>query len=89
MGQLRPMLEEINPEVRLRLVGVTVPGGMEHVGLRARTLLHKTGNRRVITDCSYTFDTVKKTVLLTEVTNRAPALTPLVFECYGTKPQAD
>ena len=41
MRQWRPRLEEVHREVRQ--FGVAVPGGVEHVGLRARTL-HETGN---------------------------------------------
>ena len=41
MRQWRPRLEEINRDVRQ--FGVAIPGGVEHVGLNARTL-HETGN---------------------------------------------
>ena len=41
MRQWRPWLEEVNREVRQ--LGVAVPGGVEHVGLRARTP-HEIGN---------------------------------------------
>ncbi|CAN0563139.1 unnamed protein product, partial [Laminaria digitata] len=41
MRQWRPRMEEVNRE--LRQYGVAVPGGVEHMGLRARTL-HETGN---------------------------------------------
>ena len=56
MRQWRPRLEEVNREVRQ--FGITVPGGVEHVGLRARTL-HETGNWLVINDCSNDLNTVK------------------------------
>ncbi|CAN0389470.1 unnamed protein product, partial [Laminaria digitata] len=85
-GALRqwwPRLEEVNREVSQ--FGVTVPGGVEHVGLRARTL-HETGNWLVLTDCSNAFDTVKRTAVLEEVANCVPALTPFVSKCYGTRP---
>ena len=49
LRQWRPRLEEVNREVRQ--FGVAVPGGVEHVGLRARTL-HETGNWLVLTYCS-------------------------------------
>ncbi|CAN0492541.1 unnamed protein product, partial [Laminaria digitata] len=65
--------------------GVAVPGGVEHVGLRARTL-HETGNWLVLADCSNAFNTVKRTAVLEEVANCVPALTPLVSKCYGTRP---
>ncbi|CAN0591994.1 unnamed protein product, partial [Laminaria digitata] len=65
--------------------GVAVPGGVKHVGLRARTL-HETGNWLVLTDCSNAFNTVKRTAVLEEVANCVPALTPLVAKCYGTRP---
>ena len=68
----------------MRQFGVAVPGGVEHVGLRARTL-HETGNCLVITD-SNAFNNVKTTVVLAEVANCVPALTPLVAKCYGTGP---
>ncbi|CAN0554696.1 unnamed protein product, partial [Laminaria digitata] len=65
--------------------GVAVPGGVEHVGLRARTL-HETGNWLVRTDCSNAFNTVKRTAVLKEVANCVPAPKPLVAKCYGTRP---
>ena len=46
MRQWRPRLEEINRDVRQ--FGVAIPGGVEHVGLNARTL-HETGNWLVMT----------------------------------------
>ena len=82
MRQWKPRLE-VNREVRQ--FGVTVPGGEEHVELRARTL-HETGNWLVITDCSNAFNTVKRTASLAEVANRVPAFTPFVAKCYGTRP---
>ncbi|CAN0589342.1 unnamed protein product, partial [Laminaria digitata] len=66
----------------VRQFGVAVPGGLEHVGLRARTL-HETGNWLVLTDCSNAFNTVKRTAVLEEVENWH---TPLVSKCYGTRP---
>ena len=69
----------------MRQFGVTVPGGVEHVGLRAR-MLHETGNCLVRTDCSNAFNTVKRTAVLEEVGNYLPALTPLVAKCYGIRP---
>ena len=68
----------------MRQFGVAVPGGVEHVGLRARKL-HETGNWLVLTDCSNAFNTAKRTVVLAEVAN-LPALTPFVAKCYGTRP---
>ncbi|CAN0497252.1 unnamed protein product [Laminaria digitata] len=64
MRKWRPRLEEVNREVRQ--FGVAVPGGVEHVGLRARTL-HETGNWLVLTDCSNAFNIVKRTAVLEEV----------------------
>ncbi|CAM9931394.1 unnamed protein product, partial [Laminaria digitata] len=69
----------------VRQFGVAVPGGVEHVGLRARTL-HETGNWLVHTDCSNAFNTVKRTAVLEEVANHVPAPKPLVAKCYGTRP---
>ena len=63
MLQWRPRLEEVNREVRQ--FGVAVPGGVEHVGLRARTL-HETGDWLVLTDCSNAFNTVKRKAVLAE-----------------------
>ncbi|CAN0095586.1 unnamed protein product, partial [Laminaria digitata] len=83
MRQWRPRLEEVNQAVRQ--FGVAVPGGVEHVGSRARTL-HETGNWLVLTDSSNAFHTVKRTAVLEEVANCVPALTPLVAKCYGTRP---
>ena len=56
---------------------VAVPGGVGHVGLRAR-MLHETGNWLILTDCSNAFNAVKRTAVLEEVANCVPALTPLV-----------
>ena len=39
-----------------------VPGGREHVGLRARALLHETGNWLLLTSCSNEFNTFIRTV---------------------------
>ena len=59
-------------------------GGVEHVGLRARTL-HETGNWLVLTDCSNAFNTVKRKAVLGEAANCVPALTLFVTKCYGTR----
>ncbi|CAN0187889.1 unnamed protein product, partial [Laminaria digitata] len=74
----------------VRQYAVAVPGGVEHMGLRARTL-HETGNWVVLTDCPNAFNTVKRTAVLEEAANCVPALTPSVAKCYGTRPcsQAD
>ena len=82
MRQWRPRLW-VNGEVKQ--FGVAVPGGVEHLRLRARTL-HETSNWLVITDCSNAFNTVKRTAVLAEVDNCVPALTPVVAKCYGTRP---
>ena len=79
MQQWRPRLE-VNREVRQ--FGVAVPGGVEHVGLRARTL-HETGNWLVLTDCSNAFNTVKRTAVLAG--QLRPALAPLVAKCNDTR----
>ena len=76
-------MEEVNRE--MRQFGVAVPGGVEHVGLRGR-MLHETGNWLVLADCSNSFITVKRTAELEEVANGVLVLTPLVAECYGTRP---
>ena len=76
-------MEEVNREVRQ--FGVTVPGGVEHVDLRARTL-HETGNWLVLTDCSNAFNTVKRKAVLAEAAHCVPALTTFVAKCYGTRP---
>ncbi|CAN0542244.1 unnamed protein product, partial [Laminaria digitata] len=81
MQQWRPRLKEVNRDVRQH--GAAVPGGVEHMGLRARTL-HETGNWLVLTDCP--FNAVKRTAVLKEVANCVPALTPSVAKCYGTRP---
>ena len=83
MRQWRPRLKEVNREVSQ--FEVAVPGGVEHVGLRARTL-RETGNWLVLTDCSNAFNTVKRTAVLAETTNCVPALTPFVAKYYGTRP---
>ncbi|CAN0448122.1 unnamed protein product, partial [Laminaria digitata] len=83
MRQWRSRLEEVLREVRQ--FGVAVPGGVEHVGLRARTL-HETSNWLVLTDCSNAFNAAKRTAVLEEVANCVPALTPLVAKCCGTRP---
>ncbi|CAN0569338.1 unnamed protein product, partial [Laminaria digitata] len=83
MPPWRPRLEEVNREVRQ--YGVAVPGGVEHMGLRARTL-HETGNWLVLTDCPNAFNAVKRTTVLKEVANCVPALTPSVAKCHGTRP---
>ena len=69
----------------MRQFGVAVPVGVEHVGLRARTL-HETGNLPVITDCPNAFNTVTMTVVLAEVVNCASAFMPFVAKCYDTRP---
>ena len=81
--QWRSRLKEVNRQVRQ--FGVAAPGGVEHVGLRAR-MLHETGNWLVITDCSNAFSTVKRMAVLAEVANCVPALTPLAAKCCGTRP---
>ncbi|CAN0441948.1 unnamed protein product, partial [Laminaria digitata] len=63
-GAMRQWLEEVNREVRQ--YGVAVPGGVYHMGLRARTL-HETGNWLVLTDCPNAFNAVKRTAVLQEV----------------------
>ena len=68
----------------MRQFGVAIPGGAEHVSLRARTL-HETGRWLVITDCSNAFNTVRRKAVLAEVVNRVPALMPVVAKCFGTR----
>ena len=55
MRQWWSRLEDIDREVRQ--FGVAVPGGVEHVGLRAKPL-HETGNWLVLADSSNAFNTV-------------------------------
>ncbi|CAN0279508.1 unnamed protein product, partial [Laminaria digitata] len=69
----------------VRQFEVAVPGGVEHVSLRARTL-QEAGNSLVTTDCCKAFNTVKSKEVLAEVTDCVPALTPFVAKCYGTRP---
>ena len=67
-----PRLEEVNREERQ--FEVAVPGRVERVSLRARTL-HQTGNCLVLTDSSHAFNAVRRTAVLEEVVNCVPALT--------------
>ena len=69
----------------MRQFGVAVPGGVEHIRLRARTQ-PETANWLVLTDCCNAFNTVSRTAVLAEVANCMPALTPLVAKCYGSRP---
>ncbi|CAM9791152.1 unnamed protein product, partial [Laminaria digitata] len=64
--------------------GVGVPGGVEQVALRAR-VHHEARNGLILTDCSNAFNTVKRTVVLTEAATCVPALTPFVAKCYGER----
>ena len=48
-------MEEVNRQVKQ--FGAAVPGGVEHVGLKALTL-HDTGNWVAITDCPNACNTV-------------------------------
>ena len=57
-------------------------GGMEQVALRAR-IHHETKNWLILADCSYAFNTVKRTAMLAEASTCVPALTPFVAKCYG------
>lgn len=83
MWQWQSWLEEANREVRQ--LGVAVPGGVEHVGLRARTL-HETSNLLNITDCSNAFITVNATSVFAKAANGMPVLTLVVAKCYDTRP---
>ena len=83
LRQWRPRLEQVNREVSQ--LGIAVSGGVEHVRLRARPL-HETGNWLVLTDVYNAFKTVRRTAVLAEVANCAPALTPPVAKCYGARP---
>ena len=76
-------MEEVNREVRQ--FWVTVPGGVEHVRIRARTL-HETSNWLVLPSCSNTFNTVKRTAVVAEAANYVAALTPFAAKCSGTRP---
>ena len=66
-------------------MGRRVPGGVEHVRVRAM-MLHETGNGLVLTDCFNNFETVQWAAVLEEVATCVPALTTLVHQCYGTRP---
>ena len=83
MRQWRLRLEEVSRDVRHSRVAV--PGGVEHVSLRAR-MLHETGNWLVLTDFSNPFNTVRRTAVLAQVAHCVPAFTPLVPKCYGRRP---
>lgn len=48
--------------------------------------MHETGNCPLTVGCFNACNTVNRMVVLAEVTNRAPALTPLVAKCYGLRP---
>ena len=76
-------MEEVNREVRQ--FGVAVPGGVEHVGLRAK-MPHETGDWLVVTDCFNAFNNGERKDVLAEAANCVPALTPSVAKCYGTRP---
>ena len=52
MRQCRPRLEEVNGEVRQ--FGVAAPGGLEHVGLRARYTRQVTGSLSLTAPTSLT-----------------------------------
>ena len=70
----------------MRQFGAALPGGVEHVGLGARTL-HETGCWVVITDCSNAGNNVKSTAVLVEVANCVLAITPLMpMLYYSTRP---
>ena len=69
----------------MRQFWVTVPGGVEHVRIRARTL-HETSNWLVLPSCSNTFNTVKRTAVVAEAANYVAALTPFAAKCSGTRP---
>ena len=76
-------MEEVNRE--MMQFGVAVPGGVEHVSLRARTV-HETGNWLVLVAWSNALNTVRRTAVLPAVANCVPALTPLVAKFYGARP---
>lgn len=79
-----PRLEGFNREARW--FGVAVPGGVDHVGMRARAL-HDPGNRFVLTDRSNAFNPVNRTAVLEETANCVLALTPFILaNCYGARP---
>ncbi|CAN0490452.1 unnamed protein product, partial [Laminaria digitata] len=69
----------------VRQYGAAVPGGVEHMGLRTRTI-HETGNWLVLTDCPNAFNAVKRTAVLKEVANCVPALTPSVANLLTNRP---
>ena len=78
-------MEEVNREVRQFGGRVAVPGGVEHVSLRAR-ILHEIGNWLVLADCSIAFNAIRRTAVLAEVVNFVPVLIPLAAKCCGTRP---
>ena len=80
MRQWRPRLEDANREARQ--FGVGVRGGVEQVALRAR-VHDEAKNWLILTECSNAFNTVKRTVLLSEAATCVPALTLFVAKCYG------
>ena len=83
MRQWRPRLEEINREARQ--FGVGVRGGVAQVALSAR-VHHEARNWLILSDCSNTFNTVKRTAVLTETATCVPALAPFIAKCYGERP---
>ena len=65
--------------------GEAVWGRVTRRGGACRTL-HDTGHWLVLTYCSNSFITVRRTAELAEVANCVPALALLVAKCYGTRP---
>ena len=80
MRQWQPWLEEANREARQP--GVGVRGGVEQVVIRSRIHL-EAKHWLIFTDCSNTFNTVKRTAMLAEAATCVPALTRFVAKCKG------
>ena len=83
MPQCRPRLEEVHREVRQ--FGITVPGEVEHVSQRARTL-HEAGHWLVLTVCSNASNTIRRTSMHAEMAKCGPVLMRLVEKYHGTRP---
>ena len=69
----------------VRQIGVVVPGGAQHLGLR-ELVAHSTGHQLVRIDSSNAFSSFCRTSVLAEVANCVPALMPFVARFYGAIP---
>ena len=81
MRQRRQRLEN-NREARQ--FGVGVRRGVEQLTQRTR-MYHEVKSWLIFTDCSNTFNKVKRTAVLAAVATCVPAYTPFVAKCYGER----